>query len=490
MRGKASSLALILALAAPAALAEPATPEGADELLAGYVAVFGQGIADKGIVTVDPDGESYKVAWHIRRALDLGDNPPPPDQFQMGDLSYEVTLGAGGVWRVTADAFPSIAFDTPTDKGRMAGKIDLTGVNVDSAYDPARPEPFTSHSTFDDVVADLKILEAGKVFPFRVEESGIQLDMKQTTTDVGANLALRETVRTFVETISVPIENQQDRKIDITFKAGAASVDGTVDQFRTQQALAAWRFLIAHKDEPKNETSVAALKALLAAGLPGWEKANVTTDASDLAFEMSLAKAHIKGLREKIELPGFTEVAKGGFGLKIDEFNLRSPLLPQGFEQLLPLSLDFDIGVKLTGLDRIAKIALEDHDFMIEKEVSPEGQAKIEQIFKDSEPTFTLEPGYLRNPLVDIAYQGEWKVSPDNFLKGRIVISADTLDKALDFAKQFADLSPDFAKAALAIGAAKGMAKTGPDGRLIWDIEMTGPPRQLTINGAPIPIGK
>ena len=70
-----------------------------------------------------------------------------------------------------------------------------------------------------------------------------------------------------------------------------------------------------------------------------------------------------------------------------------------------------------------------DHDFMLEKDVSPEGQAKIEQIFKNSEPTFMLGPGYLRNPIIDLAYQGEVKVSPDNILNGHMLVSADTLDK-------------------------------------------------------------
>jgi len=51
-------------------------------------------------------------------------------------------------------------------------------------------------------------------------------------------------------------------------------------------------------------------------------------------------------------------------------------------------------------------------------------------------------------------------------------------------------LSPVVGKATLAIVAAKDMAKTGPDGRLVWDIEMSGPPRQLTVNGVPIPIDK
>ena len=488
MRWIASSFALIFATAASAAQAEPATPEGAKQMLDGYVAIFGPEIADKGIVTVDPHGDSYHVTWHISRALPVA--PPPPSQFQMGDFAYDVTPGPGGAWRMTADTFPSIAFDTPTDTGRMSGRINLTGMNIDSGYDPAQPVPFTSRSIVGDLLADLRILEAGKVIPFRVEESGLQVDMKQTTADVGANLALHQTVRTIVERLSVPIETQPNAKIDMIFKIGGATVDGTIDRFRTEQAVVAWRFLLAHKDEMKNEASAAALKTILAAGLPGWQKMNFTTQLSDLAFDMTLARAHMKALRETIDLPGFTEAATGGFGLKIDELNMRSPFLPEGFESLLPLSLSFDLGVKLTGLDQIAKIALADHDFMLEKEISPDGKAKIEQIFKNSEPTFTLAPGYLRLPLVDIAYQGEVKVSADDFLKGHVVVSADTLDKVIGFIKPFGVVSPDVAKAVLVVVAAKGMAKTGADGRLDWDIEMTGPPRQLTINGSPIPIDK
>jgi hypothetical protein len=486
--GKASCLAMIFVMAASVARAEPATPEGAKQMLDGYVAVFGKEIAEKGIVTVDPHGDAYKVTWHIRRALEAA--PSPTSKFQIGDFAYDITPGPGGAWRMTADAFPPIAFDTPTDTGRMSGRVGLTGVNTDNTYDPAQPVPFTSRSMIGDVLADLRILEAGKVIPLRIEESGVEVDLKQTKADVGANLALHETLGTIIERMSVPVETQQSAKLDMTFTVGATTVDGTVDRFRTEQAVAAWRFFLAHKDEPKNEASVAAVKTILAAGLPGWQKMNLTTELSDLAFDMSLAKAHMKALRETLDLPGFTEIATGGFGLKIDEFNMHSPFLPQGFESLLPLSLNFDIGVKLAGLDQIAKIALADPEFLLGSGVSDDGQAKIQQIFKNSDPTFTLAPGYLRLPLIDIAYQGEVKVSPGNFLTGHIVVSADTLDKVIEFVRPFVIFSPDVAKAVLAIDAAKGMAKAGPNGRLNWNIQMSGPPRQLTVNGVPIPIDK
>ena len=328
---KASSLALIFAMATSAARAEPATPEGAKQMLDGYVSDLRPGDRRQGDRHRRSAWRFLQVTWHVQPRIESRPETArrsiPDRRFRLRDHARR----GRGVAHV-GQCVPFDRFNTPTDQGRMLGKIDLTGMNIDSSYDPARPTPFASRSIFGDIVADLRIVDAGKVIPFHFEESGVQVDLKQTTTDVGANLALHETVGTVVEKLSVPIETQQNAKIDMTFKVGAATVDGTIDQFRTEQALAAWRFVLAHKDEPKDETSVAALKTILTAGLPGWQKMNFTTDLGDLTFDMSLAKAHMKGLRETIDLPGFTEIATGGFGLKIDEFNMRSPFLPQGFE--------------------------------------------------------------------------------------------------------------------------------------------------------------
>jgi len=95
------------------------------------------------------DGAASFISWHIRRPLDL-DHTLLPAQFQIGDFAYEITPGAGGAWRMTANAFLSSAFNTPTDQGRLLGKVDLNGMNIDRSYDPARLAPFASRSIFRD----------------------------------------------------------------------------------------------------------------------------------------------------------------------------------------------------------------------------------------------------------------------------------------------------------------------------------------------------
>ena len=48
---------------------------------------------------------------------------------------------------------------------------------------------------------------------------------------------------------------------------------------------------------------------------------------------------------------------------------------------------------------------------------------------------------------------------------------------------------PDAQSAILAISLIKGLAKTGDDGRLVWEIEGKDD-GEITVNGAPMPTGK
>ena len=87
-----------------------------------------------------------------------------------------------------------------------------------------------------------------------------------------------------------------------------------------------------------------------------------------------------------------------------------------------------------------------------------------------------------------MAFQGDARGSLARYLRAHLVVSVDTLDKVMGFIRPFAVLSPEIAKAVLAVSVAKGMAKTGSDGRLVWDIEFNGPPTEVSINGVPIPL--
>ena len=119
------SAAFLLIATTSAPLAAPASLDGAHAIERGYVDYFGKAAIDKGVVSVAPDGDDYLVSWDLQKALDLVGSPA--GALRIGRFSYRLIPAGEGAWTATADRFPSLAFDVPTDKGKMTGTLDFAG---------------------------------------------------------------------------------------------------------------------------------------------------------------------------------------------------------------------------------------------------------------------------------------------------------------------------------------------------------------------------
>ncbi|MFZ2107498.1 MAG: hypothetical protein WAV18_19345, partial [Roseiarcus sp.] len=97
------SAAGALALSGGAALADPATPEGAKAIEQGYAAYFSQGVIDEGIVSVEPQGDGYLVTWNPQKAFEAAD--APMGAVRVDNFSYVLTPGPGDAWNMKAFHF-------------------------------------------------------------------------------------------------------------------------------------------------------------------------------------------------------------------------------------------------------------------------------------------------------------------------------------------------------------------------------------------------
>jgi len=136
MRARLPSAAFLLIATTSAPLAAPATLDGARAIERGYADAFGKAAIDEGVVSVAPDGDDYLVSWDLQKALDLAG--APTGALRIGRFSYRLKPTGEGAWTATADQFPSLAFDVPTDKGKMTGTLDFAGFRLDAASDPAQ----------------------------------------------------------------------------------------------------------------------------------------------------------------------------------------------------------------------------------------------------------------------------------------------------------------------------------------------------------------
>ena len=139
------------------------------------------------------------------------------------------------------------------------------------------------------------------------------------------------------------------------------------------------------------------------------------------------------------------------------------------------------------GVDQAVQVALADPAFGEGGELSSETQAKIDAALLAGDPKLILAPGRLTMPALDLAFEGEATMI-GGASGGHFTVSADSLDKTFDLLQEIAKSEPQAQTAILGVTYLKGLAKTAPDGRLVWkiDIDATG----VLVNGEPLPTGK
>ena len=99
-----------------------------------------------------------------------------------------------------------------------------------------------------------------------------------------------------------------------------------------------------------------------------------------------------------------------------------------------------------------------------------------------------MTPGRLTTPTLDLAFEGE--VTGDaSGPTGRFTITADSLDKTIALLAEIAESAPDMKSATLGATFLKGLATTGPDGRLAWKVEASEA-GGLVVNGTQLAPGK
>ena len=157
-----SALAAALALepepVAPATrLRGWATAEGARALEAAYAAYFSPAVVDRGIVSVVPDADAYRVTWRLQKVIDMAGGLD--GSLTIEPLVYRLTPGPGGAWKLEGDHLPRVVFNVPTDKGRASGAMDFNGFEAEGLYDPAQTEFL--HSTVGIRFAEGRVRDPG-----------------------------------------------------------------------------------------------------------------------------------------------------------------------------------------------------------------------------------------------------------------------------------------------------------------------------------------
>lgn len=484
MRARWSLPIFFLLAAFSTARAEPATSEGARAIEQGYIDYFGKAVIDKGIVTVTPSGEDYVVSWDLQKAIDLADAHEM--SLRADPLVYTLTRRDGG-WTVRADHLPSLAIGMPTDKGRLNGAVDFSGFHTETLFDAGRKDFLRSIAAADALTMKFHVGEPTQRADIDIVESGLSSETRVKTPENGAgvDIAMAQSVTHLTETVvSAPSESDSaPTKVayDVATLGGQLAISG----LRAREIADLWKYVVAHAQDPQAPPDI---KLRVHTILPLWNDIRAGADMHDLALNTPIGEARLKTFGETLLLTGFTADAAAEIGLKIDELAFKSAMLPDWADRFSPASLTLGLRVADRGLDKVAELALADPNFGDKGDISPETQDKIDEILLSGDPKLVLSPSRLTTPFVDLAMEGEAAFEAGS-PKGRFTISADGLDKTIALIGEVAKSMPDAENIALAVALIKGLATTGPDGRLVWKVEVSSS-GEVTVNGTPLPTGK
>jgi hypothetical protein len=477
--------AMLFALAACPALAAPATSDGAKAIAQGYAAWFSQAVVDKELVVVAPQGDDYLVTWDVQKIIDLA--KPPPDSLKIDKFSYLLTPTGDEAWKVSAEHFPTVAFNVPTDKGRVVGTFDLSGFHLNTAYDGKIPQFLLSTTLVTLLSARFHMRDAEGPGDIDFTEAGLVAEAKAVTAESGIDFSINQTMKSFSETVTGPTDKGSP-PFKMTFNAGETTSQANFSAFKAREIGDLWKYGIAHESAiPPPD-----LRDRVGAILPVWNDFHVTTDIHDLALDaeipMAPFHAELKGFSEVVAMSGLSPHAFAEVGLKLTDVSAKMALLPIWAASVQPASLDVDVKVTVDGMDQVARIALDDPNFGGKGDLSPETQDRISAILLKGHPRLVIAPGRFATPVLEIAYEGE-VASQGAVPEGTFTISANGLDKTQALIQEIAKTIPDAQQGLLVLAFVKGLANSGADGRLVWKIEMA-PNGAVTINGTPLPTDK
>ena len=464
-------------------LASPATTDGARGLEQAYADYLTRAVVDKGVVAVTPEGDDYVVAWDLEKGIEL--LGADPGALKAARFSYRLTPTGDGAWRLAADEFPTLSIDAPTDAGQMTGTFELRGFGLQGAYDPTEADFLRAKLGVDVAHAKFKVVDAHQTAETDAAETGVvgETRAKSAAGGAGIDVASVHSIASLTETI-VGAPTDGSGPTALTYSIGAGVGEATLTGLRAKEIAECWKYVVAHGDEAPIPHE---FDDKLRAALPLWTDLKVVGKLNDVVMKAPFGQAKVKSVAETIALTGLTAPATAEFGVQVDGVTINSSQAPPWAAKLTPASLNFDLKFSGGGLDRAAQIALDDPSFAASGDLSPEAQDKIDAALFGGEPKLTLAPGRLSTPTLDLAFEGEASaVSGEP--RGRLVVSADGLDKALALLQEIVGSDPEAEAAILSLTYAKGLAKTGPDGRLTWTIEFAG--GDVTVNGSPLPMGK
>ena len=462
--------AACLFAASPAFAAEEVNQAGADKLKQAIEHYIGTKPFESGVVTLSVKDGAYELKIDPKSALS---HLPAGATLDVSPVAYRLKPTDDGRYAVTSDQGVNFTYGFDGPLGRINAAAAITDCKSDGIYDPA----MLAFATLSMHCGNYRITQHGPDgdAEITIKDFGIELSSKAVA--AGRNdVHMVETVGTMIEDF-----NGKDPKVPMKMLLTADGISASVDYHglasRPLLDLVALVVGEGSRDQDK-------IKAALTGMLPLWDDVGMKAKIDAMSIDTPVGTFRIKNFGEDIALSGLTKKAAGTIGLSYDDIELPA-IVPGWTQKLIPTKGRIEFGVKDVDADGLARLAIAKFDPASKPPIPPEAKDDFMKVLLAGAPHFLVNPSSLANGGIDVKFEGDMSLLPTQ--AGKFTISSAGFEE-LRLAIANSDM-PDKDKAGLAITFAKGLAKSGADGRLIWEIEFDTAGPKLKVNGQPMPIG-
>lgn len=471
------ALPVLLVLSATPAFAQTVDPAGADALKGSLSRYLGSTVFDKGVVAITVDGDAYKVDVDFGKLVSLF---PAQDVVKLEVEPYVLRLKprADATWDIAGDLAPDGRIEFKAEGTTQSSAWKFADDTFSGVYDPALAG-FSAAEGKNGVMSMLSS-DPTSTSEFKATSGSFRIQSTKNATR-GVDFNAIQTMADMEQTMSLA-GDEGEPGMAVVMRSPELSYVSTATAFQAQELLDLLAFAVANADETKIRAAQPQLKTLLRDLMPLWNDLTGIYGWRELSVGTPVGIFGAANAKIAVEMTGVRKDGTVSYGFTIDDLTVPDGILPPWSAKLMPEDISLNlggVGIDLAGPATAAIDALDlNQDPPIPDAV---GEAIVAQ-FMANPPKFVLNRSVIRNKDTEITAEGEM-----TFVGGKpamtTTVEAIGFDAAVQVIQEAAATAPEAQQMQLVALAAKGFAKTLPDGKLQWVIDMTAD-GAVTVNGA------
>ncbi|EJN04824.1 hypothetical protein [Phyllobacterium sp. YR531] len=479
-------------LALTPAAAQTVDANGAKELATTLSKYFGKTAIEKNILSVKPEGDSYKITFSTSKLLEV---LPKQELFKgdFGEYSFLTKPLADGSWDVTSKTLLQGSIEIDAATGKESTKWSAENMDLRGNFDPKIGTFSKATATYD----GFKMSSTAPTQQMEATAGKAKAEMVATANAAGGvDFTQVQTIDDFKETISFKSdpaadENATDGEVKpstpaapeelmkIGISAASLGVDGKGSGFRYVELLDLWAFFVAHSDEfaktPEEKTKLteanqSELKTKLLAALPLWENLTGAYRFSNLNVESPVGPFLAKNISQEVNFDGISKNGTYNYALRTN--GLQYPVLPipDWTTPFLPTDVELSFGTAGLDLDTVVRGAIKEMDLNKEKPLPDAFTENTAAAFMLNPPKVVISKSLVRTVDAELSVEGEVTFAMMK-PQSRTTWEMAGFDKLVDRLNKASEQEPEIKNYIVFAKLAKDFGNELPDGRIQWVVD-------------------